>query len=119
MGHSYAAIKVYSKDLSKHREISLLVDTGSTYTWIDTGILKELDIARTGSRKFRTIEGKVIKRTIGEAIVEYNSERATTIIVFAMRDDKQVLGVHALEGLGFEVNPITEKLEKVEAVLAV
>jgi len=36
MGHTYAKVKVYSHDLSTFDFAELLVDTGSTYTWIAT-----------------------------------------------------------------------------------
>jgi predicted aspartyl protease len=42
-----------------------------------------------------------------------------TIVVFAEAEDKEVLGVHALEGLRLEVDVITGKLKEVEAVLAI
>ena len=35
-------------------------------------------------------------------------EKATTVVVFADEGDGKVLGVHALEGLGFEVDPVTK-----------
>lgn len=119
MGHSYATVKIYGKDISCVKELSLLVDTGSTYTWLSKDFLTDLKIVPKGSRKFTTIEGKIVERPIGEAVIEYENEKATTIVVFGEKDDKQVLGVHALEGLALEVDPVTERLKKVEAVLAV
>jgi len=44
--------------------------------------------------------------------------RATTVVVFAEDGDAEVLGVHAMEGLGLEVDPATRQLRKVEALLA-
>jgi predicted aspartyl protease len=112
-------IKVYSKDLSKLQEVSLLIDTGSMYTWINRSTLKNLQIPPIGSRKFKTVEGKLIEREIGGTMIEYDGERVTTIVVFALEKDAEILGVHALEGLGLEVDPITKKLKKVEAISAV
>ncbi|MEM4310924.1 MAG: hypothetical protein QXX95_00850 [Nitrososphaerales archaeon] len=42
----------------------------------------------------------------------------TSIIVFAEKGDATVLGTYSLEGLGFEVNPVTKQLNKVEAFIA-
>jgi predicted aspartyl protease len=44
-------------------------------------------------------------------------KKATTIVVFAEENDN-ILGLHALEGLRLEVDPITRQLREVEAVLA-
>ena len=96
----------------------MLVDTGSTYTWIRRSKLRGLGIRPMGRRKFRTIENRIIEREIGEAVVECLGRRATTVIVFAEERDNEVLGLHALEGLGLEVDPITKQLREVEAILA-
>ena len=62
--------------------------------------------------RFRTIEGRVIEREIGEAVIECLGERATRIVVFAEETDSEVLGVDALEGLRLEIDPVTRQQEK-------
>lgn len=106
-------------DLSKVEEIELLVDTGSTYSWVPRERLAKLEIKPKGSWEFKTIDGRVLKREIGEAVVECMGEQATTVVVFAEDTDEKVLGIHALEGLRLEVDPITKQLRKVKAILAV
>lgn len=119
MGHTEAEVKIYGPDSSKIEVIELLVDTGSTYSWIPAETLEELGVERKKARKFETIEGRTITRDVGEAVLECLGERATSITVFAENEDKPVLGVHALEGLGLEVDPTTKELRKVEALLAI
>jgi predicted aspartyl protease len=119
MGHMYTKVRLYNLDLSAYEDAELLVDTGSTYTWVFKEILGRLRIKSEGERDFRTIEGKFIRRRIGMGIIECMGERAPTVLVFAEDKDMKVLGVHALEGLGLEVDPTTKELRKVKAVLAV
>lgn len=120
MGHTYAKVRVYGgSDLSRYVGLELIVDTGSTYTWVDRSELERLNVQPTGKWKFRTIEGKLIEREIGETVIECMDERATRILVFAEEGDIKVLGVDALEGLRLEVNPVTRELRKVEGLLAV
>lgn len=119
MGHSYASLKIYSKDLSKSREVSLLVDTSSTYSWIKKSTLECLGVASEGKWRFKTIEGKEIEREIGEVVAEYDGLRATTVVVFGLEEDAEVLGVYTLEGLRLEVDPITKRLKKAEVLLAI
>jgi predicted aspartyl protease len=119
MGHTFARIKLYNPiNPSKTLDLELIVDTGSTYTWVKRARLDSLELKPTAKRTFRTIEGKFIEREIGEAVIECMGERATTIIVFAEEKDVEVLGVYALEGLGLEVDPTTHELRKSEAILA-
>jgi len=112
-------VKVHSLDLLKIEEVELLVDTGSTYTWVPKTILKKLGLRPKAVRRFKTIEGKLLNRSIGEAVISYIGEQATRMVVFAEEKDAKVLGVDALEGLGLEVDPITKQLKKTEALLAI
>jgi len=119
MGHVVAKVKLYSpRDPSRCLEAELLVDTDSTYSWVKRSRLEELGLRPMSRWKFKTIEGKIIERDIGEAVVECLGERATMIVVFAEDGDAEVLGVHAMEGLRLEVDPATRQLRKVEALLA-
>jgi len=118
MGHTIAKITMYGKDPSKSQQVELLVDTGSTYTWTSRSILEDLSIKPVTVRNFRTIDGRTLKREVGEVVMEYSDERATRMVVFAETGDAEVLGVDALEGLGLEVDPLTRELRKTEALLA-
>jgi len=119
MGHLFVDATIFSSDLARQRPIRLLVDTGSTYTWISREILEELSIQPKRERGFRTVDGRILKRQIGEAALEYLGERATSIVVFAEEGEEEVLGVHALEGWGMEFDPVANEIRKVKAILAV
>jgi len=113
-----AKVTLHSPDMSKSEQIELLVDTGSTYTWVSSATLDRLNVKVKTTRKFKTIDGRLLERKIGEVLVEYMNEKATRMVVFADKGDAEVLGVDALEGLGLEVDPITKQLRKAEALLA-
>jgi predicted aspartyl protease len=119
MGHTTAAVKICSpQDGTKCVETELIVDTGITYTWIRRERLEAIGVKPSKARKFRTIEGKTIEREVGEAVIECLGERAMSIVVFAERDDAEVMGVVALESLALEVDPVTRQLKKAESLLA-
>jgi len=118
LGHTTAKITLHSPDMSKLEQVELLVDTGSTYTWVSNAMLKRLNVEAKTARKFKTIDGRLLERRVGEVIIECMREKATRMVVFAEKGDAEVLGVDALEGLGLEVDPITRQLRKAEALLA-
>jgi predicted aspartyl protease len=119
MGRTTATVKICNpQDNTKCIETELIVDTDSTYTWVRREKLEAIGVRPSKVRKFRTIEGKTIEREVGEAIIECMGERATSIVVFAEKDDVEVMGVVALESLALEVDPVTKQLKKAESLLA-
>ena len=119
MGNTTARVRICNpKEPTRCVDLDLIVDTGSTYTWVRASRLRELGIEPMARVRFRTIEGRVIERDIGETIIESMGEKATTIVVFAQEGDAEVLGAYSLEGLRLEVDPVTRQLKKVEALLA-
>jgi len=118
MGHTYAKVRVYGHDLSTFDFAELLVDTGSTYTWIAADVLEKLGTRVRRTWRFKTIDGRIVERKIGDAHLEYMEEQAPTVVVFAEDGDGKVLGVHAMEGLRLEVDPSTGELRRSEASLA-
>lgn len=117
MGHTNVKVKVYGPKGSE--EVELLVDTGSTYSWVSRAVLEKLGVEPMKPWNFRTIEGRIVSREIGEAVIQYDGEKATTVVVFGEEKDSKVLGVYALEGLRLEVDPLTNKIKKSEALLAI
>jgi len=71
MGYVRARVKLCNpRDESMCDELELLVNTGSTYTWIKREKLAKLGVKGTGRRLFRIIDNRTIEREVGEAIVE-------------------------------------------------
>jgi predicted aspartyl protease len=119
VGHTTVLVRVCNpQDRARCLDLELIVDTGSTYTWIRRERLDLIGVRPSGTRRFRTIEGRTVEREIGEAVIECLGERATRLVVFAERDDVEVMGVEALEGLGLEVDPVTRQLRRSESMLA-
>jgi len=118
VGPTTAKVRLLSPDRKTSSVVELLVDTGSTYSWIDADILKELGIESRATWKFRSIDGRMIERRIGDAYMECLGEAGPSVVVFAEKQDGRVLGLHALEGMRLEVAPATGELRKAEAGLA-
>jgi predicted aspartyl protease len=117
MGHKEIEVEIKGEKGSKI--MKLLVDTGSTYTWIDKKVAEEIGIKKLGTHKFKTIKGKIIKREVGEDRIRIKDRETTTIFVLAEKKDSKVLRVYALEGLRLEFDPIKGELKPSEVALAV
>ena len=116
MGEVYAQVTL--KGPAGRRRLRLLVDTGSTYTWLRSSLLRKLGVEPVAEDAFETIEGQDAYRPIGEAVLEYEGHARTTVVVFAGEREAQVLGLHFLEGLGLEVDPRGRRLKKRAKLLA-
>jgi len=96
----------------------LRVDDGSMLTWIHGATLRKLGIKPAGTRTFETIEGRHVRRPIGEVQIEYGGQRVHTIVVFADAKEGEVLGLCALEGLSVEIDPGRKRLKQTKVLKA-
>ena len=98
------------------QEAELLVDTGATLSVIPRATLEQVGIRPIGSRKFKAFGG-IIERETGVVTIKYLDDTAGITVVFGEGDDTPVLGVTALETLGYRVDPTTGELEPTELLL--
>jgi predicted aspartyl protease len=118
LGETYLLVKIRALTGIEREEVRLLVDTGATYSWVSRKILEKLSVKPSRRMRFKTIRGDVVEREVGHVLVEYEGEEAPTIVVFAEDGDGDVFGLHGLESLGLEVDPVTRQVRKSEALLA-
>ena len=97
-------------------EINVLVDTGATLSVFPASLLDRLGIQRAGQRRLRGFGG-VITRATGTVNLAYGGEVAGVTAVFGEDGDPTVMGVAALESLGFNVNPVAGELDRVEMLI--
>ena len=119
MGETYIKVRVRASPRDeKFVELNMLVDTGSTYSWLPSNLLEKLGVKPVRKAKFKTITGDVVERAVSHVFVEFEGEIAPTTVVFAENKDSLVFGLHGLESLGLEVDPATRQIRKSEALLA-
>lgn len=88
----------------------VLVDTGSEFTWIPSGVLEALGVEREDVLRFLVADGRVLERSIGMAIVHSEGARAPDWVVFAEEGDMTLLGARSLEGMNLRVDPRAKRL---------
>lgn len=96
----------------------MLVDTGSTYTWVPETVARELGAREKGITHLRTADNRVVDRLLGELEVEVMGRSGTRFIVFALEGEQPLLGTDTLEGLLLEVDPTEKRLKRVDVALA-
>lgn len=109
MGDAYADATFYGPD-GRKETLRLLVDTGSTLTWIPAGVAKRLGVRPRVVLPFDLGRRPFVRRRIGEAGVEILGRRATRQVVFARADEEPVIGHDTLQGLMLHVDEIRHRL---------
>jgi clan AA aspartic protease len=117
MGFTFIKVRVYNFDLSMWEDIEVLVDSGAIYTSIPRNILEKLGLKPIAKQKLRLFSAEVVERDIGGVVVEYEGRRAIVPVIFGDSGDIPVLGVTALESLGYQLDPVTKKLKPVELLM--
>ena len=96
--------------------VRVLVDTGATLSILPEDMLDRLGIRRIQKRRFRGFGGTV-SRDIGIAAMSYDGAESGVTVVFGAVDDPPIMGVTALETLGFEVDPVNGRLNRVDMLV--
>ena len=117
MGLTRVEIKVSNPSQPERGErMAVLVDTGATLSVIPRSVLERLGIRPIGRHDFRAFGG-VITREIGGIRMDYDGSVALVTAVFGEENDPPIMGVTALESLGYGVDPVTGKLVASEMLL--
>jgi len=111
MGEVYARA-TFRGPSGRQAAMRLLVDTGSTYTWIPASLAHDLGIRPLEVGTFYLANRRRIRRRIGEVEIELAGRRGTRFVVFAGKRDANLIGVDTLEGLLLTVDPVGHRLRK-------
>ena len=111
MGTFFVEALLAAPERPERREpVKLLVDSGSTYTWVAAVRLRALSVVPTERRRVVTIEGQVAERDAAEVLITLEGRTLHTLCLFGDAGDLDVLGAYTLEGFGLGVDPVQRKL---------
>lgn len=91
-------------------EVSLLVDTGATLSWIPREILERLGVPVVSCLPFTLADGQTLERDTTAVLLTVDGRKAAVPVAFGEPGEESVLGATALEILGFLVDPVAMKL---------
>lgn len=94
----------------RFEQVSLLVDTGATISWIPRAVLAKLGVAAYSKLPFELADGRHLERDVTAVLMAVDGRKAPVQVAFGEPGEAQVLGATALEGLGFMVDPVAKRL---------
>lgn len=93
-----------------------LVDTGAVDCLVPGKHLRALGLKPRGKRTYELADGTEVTLDVTVAEVEFMGERVGATVVFGLDDAEPILGVTALESVGIEIDPRTQRLKRLPTV---
>ena len=94
-----------------------LVDTGAHYTVLPGAMVKQLKLKPAFEQEFSLADGKIIKRQVGSATINYEGRELSVAVVLGEKDDDSLLGITTLESFGLMVDPFKRKIYQSKLML--
>src|SRR5919109_3604472 len=91
-------------------EVSLLVDTGATLSWIPRAILEKLGVQAFSRLPFALADGRSFERDTTAVLMIVDERKGAVQVAYGESGEEPVLGATSLEGLGFMIDPVAQKL---------
>lgn len=111
MGLTKVPLKIkHPSNPEKFIEANFLVDSGAAYTVLPRKYWDQLGIKASFDQTFVLADGRTVKRSIGNALIEYQGREVGSPIVLGQANDSLLLGVLTLEALGLVLDPFSRKL---------
>ena len=96
----------------KKVEVKALVDTGATFPALPKEIITELALPSLGKHPAETAEGARKVELAANAIIKIEDRIAQSPIITRPKGTTPLIGVVALEQMGYKIDPTTGKLIK-------
>lgn len=93
-----------------------LVDTGAVDCLVPGHHLRELGIKPRSKRIYELADGSEITFDVGVAEIEFMGDRVGATVIFGADDAEPILGVTALESVGIEIDPRSQRLKRLPTV---
>jgi predicted aspartyl protease len=92
-------------DSKASRVVEFLVDSGAVYSVVSSAVLRQLGCKPYREKSFFLADGSKVTRKIGDAFFEYKGVGGPAPVIFAQKNDRNLLGVTTLEALELVLDP--------------
>ena len=98
-------------------EALFLVDTEATDCMAPARELRKIGVVPRGRRTYELANGRTVEYEVGFVEVEFLGDTVPGRVIFGPDDCEPILGVTALELSGITVDPVTQTLKRLPALL--
>ena len=115
LGLTHVAVRIGNLGSGNLYDAEYLVDTGAVESMAPASELRRVGIKPVGKRTYELASGELRDYEYGLAELRFMGDITSTDIIFGPEDAEPILGVIALEGAGFIVDPKNQTLRKLKA----
>jgi clan AA aspartic protease len=117
MGMTHVTVTLRATERSRKKfEAKFLVDTGATDSMAPASKLAKAGIRRRGRVAYELADGSMVEYDFGRADIQFMGELTFGRVIFGPEGTEPILGITALESLGFVVDPRTQRLKRLPAI---
>ena len=116
MGLTHVAVTLRNSSSENSYTANFLVDTGAMDSLAPGSELKRMGIKPEGKRVYELANGELVEYEFAWAEFFLLDDVILSRIVFGPDDTEPILGVLALESVGLVVDPVTQKLKRLQAL---
>lgn len=73
-------------------------------------MVKKLGLKSSYNQEFVLADGRIIRRSIGSAIVNFEGKELAVPVVLGKKDDDSILGSTTLESFGLMIDPFKRRI---------
>ena len=119
MGDIYLELNIANiHDLERQKEISFLVDTGSTRAWIPKAIADELGIQPVGNVSLELADGSVKELPYGFCLFDFGGETVAGNVVLGPPACEPIVGTHVLQDFRLVIDMERHTVSRARAMKA-
>jgi predicted aspartyl protease len=114
------SVEVTIKNLSdrlRSASLTLLVDTGSTYTVLPRQIVEALGLEVLGTRRVRLANGRADQWPMVAVLMALEGQELPALCLMGPAGGPALLGALSLEAFALGVDPVTQRLVPIESYL--
>ena len=105
------------QDRAHWSSLKVIADTGAIFSVLPRTILEDLGIAPYAEETFHLADGREIRRQLGDVFLRIDGKERTVPTIFGEPTNSPLLGVTALEILGFTLDSRSQRLEPTKMLL--
>ena len=117
MGATHVTVRITNPaEPDRFWEGLFLVDTGATDSLVPRQHLEAIGLQPRGRRTYELADGSELAVDVTVAEIEFMGEVVGGTVIYGESNAEPLLGLTALESVGIEVDPVSQRLKRLPAV---